>query len=348
MSTFRWTRLHTIAAAASGLVLVGSGVGLAVVLTGGEATPAATASAGSSSASATPARTTATPTPNPRPTATAAPVDPLTGGKPSGHRVFAVKIENIAAARPQVGLSAADIVFAEEVEGAQTRLIAVYHSSFPKRLGPVRSARSTDVQLLPLFGRPGLVYSGANSRVQRKIDRASIVPIQRSTRDFRRVAPHNVFVNLSSIAASAKVGKVRPIGWAFDAGDARWKSAGAAAKPSAKVGHDTFAFDYSNGRYTVRWNGRTYLDGDSGAVSRTDNVVVMRVHNHGDGNRDVNGVPSVQSDTVGQGSVIVYRDGKLVTGSWRRTSVSGPLHLLDGSGKDIALRPGKTWVVLSG
>jgi Protein of unknown function (DUF3048) N-terminal domain/Protein of unknown function (DUF3048) C-terminal domain len=277
-----------------------------------------------------------------------APVDPLTGGKPSGHPVVAVKIENIAAARPQVGLSVADIVFAEEVEGAQTRLIAVYSSSFPKRLGPVRSARNTDVQLLPLFGKPGLVYSGANSRVQRKINRASIVPIQRSTRDFRRVAPHNVFVNLSSIASRAKIGKARSIGWAFAADDSRWKSAAAAGKPAAKVGHDTFSFGYTGGRYTVRWNGRTYIDGDNGAVTRTDNVVVMKVHNHGDGNRDVNGVPSVQSDTVGHGSVTVYRDGRKLSGTWRRTSSSAALHFVDGSGKDISLHPGKTWVVLSG
>ena len=124
-------------------------------------------------------------------------------------------MENIAAARPQVGLSQADITFIQEVEGAQTRLIAVYHSRFPKRLGPIRSARSTDVQLLPLFGKPGLVYSGANSSVRRKINNASIVPILRTTRDSRRVAPHNVFVNLATIAKSTKLAKATPIGWTF-------------------------------------------------------------------------------------------------------------------------------------
>ena len=107
--------------------------------------------------------------------------DPLTGGELSDHEVIAAKVENIAAARPQVGLSQADITFVQEVEAAQTRLIAVYHSSLPKRLGPIRSARSTDVQLLPLFGKPGLVYSGANVSVQRKINDASIVPIARTT-----------------------------------------------------------------------------------------------------------------------------------------------------------------------
>src|SRR5829696_8060786 len=107
-----------------------------------------------------PAAPSASPTPTPsaateRPAAT----DPLTGSRTvSGNPVIAVKVENTAAARPQVGLSQADIVFVQEVEGAQTRLVAVYHSRLPTRLGPVRSARTTDAQLLPLFGKPALVY----------------------------------------------------------------------------------------------------------------------------------------------------------------------------------------------
>jgi hypothetical protein len=104
--------------------------------------------------------------------------------------------------------------------------------------------------------------------LQRKLEQASLVPIQRSTRDFRRVAPHNVFVNLASIAASVKVGKARSIGWTFAARDQRWQSASAAKKVAAKVGNDTFSFDYVKGRYTVRWNGRSYVDGDSGARAR--------------------------------------------------------------------------------
>jgi hypothetical protein len=335
-----WKRGHTVAAVVAGLVLVGGGVGAAAVLNGRATVPTATGSASSSPT------TVASSTPTASPSATPKPTDPLTGGKVSDHGVMAVKVENIGLARPQVGLHQADIVFAEEVEGAQTRLIAVYHSSFPTRLGPVRSARSTDVQLLPLFGRPGLVYSGANSRVQRKIDKASIVPISRSTRDNRRSAPHNVFVNLAKLAEQEKVGKARSIGWTFAADPAQQGAKASSAE--SKVGHDTFAFAYRGGRYTVRWNGKTYVDGDSGTVTKTDNVVIMNVHNHADGNRDVLGSPSVQSDTVGHGKVAVYRDGVKITGTWQRSKASGPLELLDSSGSPIALKPGHTWVTLHG
>jgi hypothetical protein len=257
-------------------------------------------------------------------------------------------VENIAAARPQVGLSSADIVVAEEVEGAQTRLVAVYHSRFPRRLGPVRSARSTDAQLLPLFGRPALVYSGANRRVQAQIDRASIVPVQRTTRDHRRAAPHNVFVNLRSLAAAHRTRPAEPIGWVFDAEADVWKGADQAVRPRSTVGHDDFRFDLAGGRYTVRWNGARYTDGDSGAVSRAENVVVLSVHNHADGNRDVLGAASVMSETVGRGPVTVYRDGRRISGTWERATAADPLRLRDGDGRDIPLRPGQTWVTLEG
>jgi hypothetical protein len=331
------SRIALVSAATAAIVVAG-GIGLAAVISGRESEPGTTSSVAAESPVLTPSPTSSS-TPHQQPT------DPLTGGELSDHEVIAAKVENIAAARPQVGLSQADITFVQEVEGAQTRLIAVYHSTFPKRLGPIRSARSTDVQLLPLFGKPGLVYSGANASVQRKINDASIVPIARSTRDSRRVAPHNVFVNLSKIAKSTKLPQATSIGWTFSDEAPRGPTAKAV---KVRVGHDTFDFGYTSGRYIVRWNGSRYADGDSGAITKADNVVIMKVRNHQDGNRDVRGAPSVQSDTVGKGAVTIYRDGRKIEGWWKRTKASASLQFIDKSGKPIALKPGQTWVALAG
>jgi DUF3048 family protein len=290
---------------------------------------------------------TATPTASPT---TAEPTtksgDPLTGGKVSGNPVIAVKVENTAAARPQVGLSQADIVFVEEVEGGQTRLVAVYHSRLPSRLGPVRSARTTDAQLLPLFGKPALVYSGANARVQRTLDRSSLVPVFRLTRDRRRSAPHNVFVDLPQVARTEKLGKAKAIGWTFAEKPSRQGRPDGSAV--SKVGNDTFGFAYTKGRYTVTWRGDRYVDGDDQAVTKADNAVIMRVRNVPDGNRDVLGSASVLSETVGRGKVTVYRDGVKIEGSWSREKSSAPLRFTDADGQDIALKPGQTWVTLQG
>jgi Protein of unknown function (DUF3048) N-terminal domain/Protein of unknown function (DUF3048) C-terminal domain len=343
MSAFVWKRAHTVAAVVAALVLAGTGIGLAVTRGGAEPAPAADPPTPVGSASPVPTpKPSATPEPEPEPKAT----NPLTGGKVSGNPVLAVKVENTAAARPQVGLSQADIVFVQEVEGAQTRLVAVYHSKLPTRLGPVRSARTTDAELLPLFGKPGLVYSGANGRVQRRLDRASLVPIYRETRDRRRVAPHNVIVDLAKIARTERPGKAQPIGWTFAGKPSQQGRADDEA--ASTVGNDVFGFDYADGRYTVSWRGKRYVDGDSGAVTRADNVVIMRVRNVPDGNRDVLGSASVLSKTVGKGSVTVYRDGRKIDGSWARSKASGLLRFTDAAGQPIALRPGQTWVTLQG
>jgi hypothetical protein len=343
MSAFVWKRAHTVAAVAAALVLAGTGIGLAVTRGGAESPGAGSSSPVAPSPTPTPK---SSPEPEPEPDPEPKPTNPLTGGKVNGNPVIAVKVENIALARPQVGLSQADIVFVQEVEGAQTRLVAVYHSRLPTRLGPVRSARTTDAELLPLFGKPGLVYSGANARVQRRLDAASLVPIYRETRDRRRVAPHNVFVDLARIAKTGQPGKAKPIGWTFAGKPSQRGQADGEA--TSKVGNDVFGFDYAKGRYTVTWRGQRYVDGDDGAVARTDNVVVMRVRNVPDGNRDVLGSASVLSKTVGRGDVTVYRDGRKIDGTWARSKASAPLRFTDSAGKNIALRPGRTWVTLQG
>ena len=76
-------------------------------------------------------------------------------------RVVVVKIDNIVQARPPTGLASADIVYLLPVEGGLSRIFAVFSSRFPAIIGPVRSAREDDLELLRQFGRPGFAYSGA-------------------------------------------------------------------------------------------------------------------------------------------------------------------------------------------
>ena len=76
--------------------------------------------------------------------------------------VVAVKIDNYWRARPQWGLDEADVVIEENVEGV-TRFVALFHSRTPAVLGPVRSARTGDLDLLAAMNRPVFAYSGANA-----------------------------------------------------------------------------------------------------------------------------------------------------------------------------------------
>ena len=192
--------------------------------------------------------TSTTATKSPRTTASIAPHDPLTGGRRSSNPAIAVKLENTGGARPQYGLSAADIVFVEEVEGGLTRLMPVYHSAFPARVEPVRSARSTDIGILPAFGKPLLVYSGVASQVRSKLQQAPIRLDDNGIRDPRRAAPHNLYFNLADLARGSGRSAPRDIGLRFAATDARLRRAPREPRFTVRIGNDGFSFSYNESR----------------------------------------------------------------------------------------------------
>ena len=122
------------------------------------------------------------PPPPPAPKAVPLPGDsPLTGigvgGYATGHPALVVKIDNVGAARPQQGINEADVVFEEMVEGGFTRFAAVFHSTPADPVGPIRSARSTDVALLAPLYHPLFSYSGANRDFQKLIRESSMVDV---------------------------------------------------------------------------------------------------------------------------------------------------------------------------
>ncbi|MFB9839019.1 DUF3048 domain-containing protein, partial [Actinoallomurus acaciae] len=98
--------------------------------------------------------------PSPSSTPSPARTHPFTGA-PAGADgpVLAVKIDNTRSAKPQLGLRSADIVYVEQVEGGLSRIMAIFSSKLPSSVGPVRSARISDLHLLPQFGRPAFAYS---------------------------------------------------------------------------------------------------------------------------------------------------------------------------------------------
>jgi hypothetical protein len=309
----------------------------------GSPTPPPAPSTGATSASATPSPT---PTPTPSPSPTKADYDPITGEKKVDDVVVAVKIDNVAAARPQVGLDQADMIVVERVEADLTRLMAIYHSNWPKRVGPVRSARNTDVEFLPMFGKPALVFSGANGKVAKQVRSSPyIVPVKRVRRDYSRVAPHNVIINLNNVKTLPDIGKAEPIGYVFGKSD-QWDKATKDASFTVPIGTDDFGFRHVDGHYTVSWNGDPYADGDSGDPVLADNVVRLKVKSHKDANTTSD--LSEVIETVGSGEATVYSHGKRLTGSWERKELDGPMSLKTEDGKDLVLQPGKTWLLLDG
>ncbi|MBK6440609.1 MAG: DUF3048 domain-containing protein [Actinomycetales bacterium] len=119
---------------------------------------------------------------------------PLLGGAP----VLAVKVDNTARARPRVGLDAADVVYVEPVEAGLTRLMAIFVSTKPAQVGPIRSARESDAALLANYGRVAFAYSGASPITAAAIGGGRQVNVSMDSggggfrRDSSRRAPYNV------------------------------------------------------------------------------------------------------------------------------------------------------------
>jgi hypothetical protein len=309
-------------------------------------------------ASPTPSRTpssTPTPTPKPRPPA----VNPLTGlpGVPR-QPVVVVKIDDTASGRPQIGLESADLVYVEQVEAGLTRLAAVFASRHPSEVGPVRSVRNADPELLATYGHPALAYSGGAAGPVGTLRRSPVLDAgpQRVGAAYRRLgsrsAPYNLVVDTNRIAAAVRghASAPRDIGL-------RWSTAAPALAKARKVS----SVSVTVGRTAVRfrWSGpaRAWLqlnaDGSvrrtaSGRAIATPNLVVPFSPAHIDRTDvDVVGNPSVYTSTIGAGRLLVFRDGRVLGGRWSRSRAGGPTAYLDAARKPIPLRPGGAWVLLA-
>jgi hypothetical protein len=291
-----------------------------------------------------PASTTTT-TVRPQPTA------PLTGladpTRITAHRpAVAVKIDNTPEAHPQFGIRQADVVYEEIVEGGITRLAAVFNSAAPARVGPVRSVRRTDREIVyPLGGI--FVFSGGAPYALRSIATAPVKLFSEGNagammfRDDTRPVPHNLFANVSLLIRQG--GTPRPPHPLFTY---------SSAPPRQSSPVRSFTVDFANG-YAVSydWNARSaswdrsiFGAPDRDATGRRvspQNVVVMYVHYLGGV-----GVENSEAVLAGSGPVQVFTRHAAVTGRWSRSSMRRPIVYKNRAGQVIALAPGRTWVEL--
>lgn len=299
------------------------------------------------------AQTSPTATPSSSPSPKAAVKDPLTGLDAPGGPVVAVKIDNAPLARPyQKGVGRASIVYQELVEGGLTRFLGVFElkAAGPGDVGPVRSARESDVGVLRAFDNLPLGFSGANTGVLaifRSAQRAGWLKDGSYDDDpsayrlgTQRKDARNFFVDLGKLSSLNPGNSAKSIGWTFSS----VAPAGAAA-PRAVVSFSPFSrigltYHPGSGTWSITQNGSP-MPGVAPA-----NIVIQRVKIQKSGFRDVHGQPTPYTLTIGTGAVTVLRDGVRVNGTWSR-HVYGATRFVGADGRDIALKPGPTWVLLT-
>jgi Protein of unknown function (DUF3048) N-terminal domain/Protein of unknown function (DUF3048) C-terminal domain len=309
---------------------------------------------------APPAPRTAQPTLPAPPTTAAAPLTGLPMDIARARRpVLVVKIDNAPKARPQIGLNQADVVFEEGVEGGITRFAALFHSEESKPVGPVRSARSTDIRLISALHHPLFAYSGANATFQRYVHEAPLVDVgfdahsDRYHRDSARPSPYNLFSDTDKLFDLAPDGAVPPP--ALFA----WRSPGAAPSgPAAravtharvwwqasKFTEAIWDWDVTARGWRRTQNGETHVDGAGKQVTPA-NVVVQFVTYHDTGQVDSTGTAVPEADVIGEGDAWVLTGGMLIPCRWSKASDTDITRYTDSSGAQVKLTPGKTWVEL--
>lgn len=305
---------------------------------------------------------TPTPTASPSPSYTSDYVapDPVTLAPLTGASVatgalatpsLAAKVDNHPDARPQVGLERTDLLFEELVEGGLTRYVAVWHSRVPAEIGPIRSIRPMDPDIISPLG--GIVaYSGGQYRfveLMRATNVYNAIHGQRDTADlmFRtpdKPGPHDVLVRAPQLIAAHADLAPPPQQFAF----AETLASSSAVREGDYVRALDLAFSTAS-RRGWRWNGvrGVFERSQDGAVDRDPsgdpysavNVVVLRV--------PVTVSQQIpKTELIGRGEAWIASGGRLLHATWSKGSATQPIRLVDGTGAVVRLAPGNSWIEL--
>jgi hypothetical protein len=281
-------------------------------------------------------------------------INPLTGlgASPKGP-VVAVKLDDTAAGRPSLGVDKADVIYVEEVEGGLTRMVAVFASAKPN-VRAVRSIRPSDPELLGQYGSIIVVASGGGKKALATLDQSTLHSVINDRgqvgfrRDPSRPSPYNVISDLAKVSASVKADGVRNVGFSWAARDPRLAAAKRVVTVRTRVGLTPVAFvwDAALARYVRTVDGRRILTGNGAPVAKP-NVLVQYCEIVADPtDHDVNKNPTMFTKSVGTGRVVLFRDGKRITGTWSRPDLGAPTTFADAAGKPLLFAPGGTFVAL--
>ncbi|MFD3496782.1 DUF3048 domain-containing protein [Streptomyces sp. NPDC058676] len=265
--------------------------------------------------------------------------------------VLAVKIDNARAARPHTGLNSADVVYAEQVEGGMSRLMAVYATKLPKVVGPVRSARESDLELLRQFDRPTLAFSGAQGKLMPLIDKAPLVvqtPGKVSGAYYRgtgKPSPHNLYLRPDRLLSAAPGADALTTGFRYGAAPA-----GGRKETSRTVRHPAAAFTFSwsadRERWLVSMDGTPAVTTDGKRMAPAT-VVVQYVNVRKSAFHDFLGNNTPYTETVGSGTAEVLRGGRAYDVNWSRPEATAGTAFTTNDGEPVNFAEGQVWVVFA-
>ncbi len=287
---------------------------------------------------------------------------PLLGTPGQGPRraALAVKFDDTERGRPQSGLTQADVVFEEVVEGGLTRLLAVYQSQDPETVGPVRSARSSDLFILAELGQPLFAWSGANPTFAAAVEAADLLDVgvgaapEAYRREGDRPAPYNLYAAPEQLRASVAGDDAasRPPPALFSYREPAAPLRGGGVEPVTRFGSTrtgglstgiVWEWDPGSASWLRSQDGTPHVDRDGDRVLAA-NVIVRFTPYRDSGIRDSVGAVVPEAEAVGEGDAWLFSDGRLQRGRWTKGSADAPTSYVDANGAPLRLTPGQTWV----
>lgn len=291
---------------------------------------------------------------------------------------LAVMIENHVDARPQSGLSSADVVYETVAEGGITRFMAMVYCDAQAKdviMAPIRSARTYFIDWASTYQEPLYTHVGganlpgpANALGQldeykwagrNNLNQFSI-GFPTFARNYSRITlengkdlatEHTMETSSERLWKYAKdsrkittwAGKDKFKPWEFK-DDGKEKGSTAKVAYDFWEGYKDFAvewtYDAASNTYSRAMGGQPHVDLNNGQQIKAHNVVIMLTTEKG----PIDEAKHMLYGTTGSGKAILFQDGKAVQGTWQKASRTAPLQFMGTNGKPAALNRGLTWI----
>jgi hypothetical protein len=287
-------------------------------------------------------------------TVTAAPqqLAPLTG-LPYGilqnpdRPALMVKTDGAREAEPQLGLDVADVVYEEPVEGL-IRYIAIFHSKDPGDVGPIRSARPMDANIIaPLHGLFA-ISGGIGTFVSAAQDVSRVFQEGNDAyyRDSERRAPHNLMGNAVDLWNQADGETTPPPLWDFADAPPRTSTACTITLAYNANINVRYELDPPTGTWKRFLNGEPQMSASDEQIA-PNNVVVQLTEVETTEFVDVGGSRVVETIVIGSGDAWVMAGGQFTLTTWDHPEPAVPTTFTDKqTGQRVKFQRGTTWVHL--
>jgi hypothetical protein len=280
----------------------------------------------------------------------------LTTGLPTDqpYKPVQMTLDNEPGARPQIGMSHADIVYEfEAYTGGPTRYLAIFNDDVPKVAEGCRSTRIPALEMYWNFGGALVHYGGwikGAANVNAYIDNLKVDSrfdgmggSKHYYRDKKRKMPHNAVAELQDMRADTpEVEERQMLKFSADSPTVKGEDVKGFTLTFRSGYVPSFKYSADDNVYYYYFNGKQAKDGSGGKKLSFANVMVIKFdYSFADGRSNT---PMI--DTTGTHTVEYYIGGKHFTGTCERESIFETTKFLDDEGNEVQFLPGKTYIAL--